>query len=190
MHTHPDQWAVNGAAPGEQLGVRCLAQGFHLSRGQFLPEPRFEPTTSCYKSDALSIRPRLPIHVYKTSCDARVKYIHLRHIYLKWLKCPFLRIFSFNIMRCILECFYTALKWHLKIVFIHLPNPFILFKLQINQDLINLISWENYCTKWRFLNLHNSINTKHFLWGKKWRSTLKSNNQFGVSNLYKNLQMR
>ncbi len=37
-------------------GVRCLAQGSHLSRGQFLPEPRFEPTTSGYKCDALSIR--------------------------------------------------------------------------------------------------------------------------------------
>ncbi len=43
-------------APGEQLGVRCLAQGSHLSRGQFLLEPRFEPTTSGYKSDTLSIR--------------------------------------------------------------------------------------------------------------------------------------
>ncbi len=40
-------------APGEQLGVRCLAQG-HLSRGieggysphqQSLPDLRFEPTT-------------------------------------------------------------------------------------------------------------------------------------------------
>ncbi len=41
---------------GEQSGVRCLAQGSHLSHGQFLPEPRFEPTTSGYKSDALSIR--------------------------------------------------------------------------------------------------------------------------------------
>ncbi len=39
-HTHLEQWAVNAAAPGEQLGVRCLAQGSHLSRGQFLPEPR------------------------------------------------------------------------------------------------------------------------------------------------------
>ncbi len=38
MHTHL-----------EQLGVRCLAQGSHLSRGHFLPEPRFEPTTSGYK---------------------------------------------------------------------------------------------------------------------------------------------
>ena len=30
---HPEQWAaIYAAAPGEQLGVRCLAQG-HLSRG-------------------------------------------------------------------------------------------------------------------------------------------------------------
>ncbi len=33
VKTHPEQWAViYVAAPGEQLGVRCLAQG-HLSRG-------------------------------------------------------------------------------------------------------------------------------------------------------------
>ncbi len=50
MHTHSEQWAADTAVPGEQLGVRCLAQGFHLSRGPF------EPTTSGYKSDALSIR--------------------------------------------------------------------------------------------------------------------------------------
>ncbi len=43
-------------ARGAVLGVRCLAQGSHLSRGQFLSEPRFEPTTSGYKSDALSTR--------------------------------------------------------------------------------------------------------------------------------------
>ncbi len=55
-HTHTEQWAADTAASGEQLGVRCLAQGSHLSRGQFLPEQRFEPTTSGYKSDALSIR--------------------------------------------------------------------------------------------------------------------------------------
>ncbi len=55
----PEAWAANSAAPGEQLGVWCLAQGSQLSRGQFLPEPRFELTTSDYKSDALSIRPRL-----------------------------------------------------------------------------------------------------------------------------------
>ncbi len=51
-----EQWAADAAAPGEQLGVRCLAQGSHLSRGQFLLELRFEPTTSGYKSNALSIR--------------------------------------------------------------------------------------------------------------------------------------
>ncbi len=39
-HTHLEQWAVNVAASGGQLGVRCLAQGSHFSRGQFLPEPR------------------------------------------------------------------------------------------------------------------------------------------------------
>ncbi len=34
VNTHLEQWAaVYAAAPGEQLGVRCLAQGFHLSRG-------------------------------------------------------------------------------------------------------------------------------------------------------------
>ncbi len=33
VNTHPEQWAaIYAAAPGEQLGVRCLAQG-HLSRG-------------------------------------------------------------------------------------------------------------------------------------------------------------
>ncbi len=44
-HTHLEQWAADTAAPGEQLGVWCLAQGSHLSRGQFLLETRFEPTT-------------------------------------------------------------------------------------------------------------------------------------------------
>ncbi len=33
VNTHPEQWAaIYAAAPGEQLEVRCLAQG-HLSRG-------------------------------------------------------------------------------------------------------------------------------------------------------------
>ncbi len=61
MHTHLEQWAADIAAPGEQLGVRCLAQGSHLSCGHFLPEPGFEPTTLGFKSNALSIRPRLPL---------------------------------------------------------------------------------------------------------------------------------
>ncbi len=42
--------------PGSSWGS-CLAQGSHLSRAQFLPEPRFKPTTSDYKSNALSTRP-------------------------------------------------------------------------------------------------------------------------------------
>ncbi len=59
VNTHPEQWAaIYAAAPGEQLGVRCLAQG-HLSRGieggksavHSLPPPtipagpRLEPVT-------------------------------------------------------------------------------------------------------------------------------------------------
>ncbi len=47
LNTHPEQWAaIYAAAPGEYLGVRCLAQG-HLSRvieggestGYSLPQP-------------------------------------------------------------------------------------------------------------------------------------------------------
>ncbi len=60
MNSHPEQWAANAAAPGEQLGVRFLAQGFNLSRGieggeralvihsphrQFLPDLRLELAT-------------------------------------------------------------------------------------------------------------------------------------------------
>ncbi len=33
VNTHPEQWTANAEAPGEQLGVRCLPQGSHLSRG-------------------------------------------------------------------------------------------------------------------------------------------------------------
>ncbi len=50
-HT-PGAVGSDTVAPGEQSG----AQGSHLSRGQFQPEPRFKPTTSDYKSDTLSIR--------------------------------------------------------------------------------------------------------------------------------------
>ncbi len=68
-HTHPEQWAaIYAAAPGEQLWVRCLAQG-HLSRGieggessgyslphlQFLPDLRLEPA-------AFGLRVRLSNH--------------------------------------------------------------------------------------------------------------------------------
>ncbi len=43
-----EQCAADIAAPGEQLGYQCLAQGSHLSRGHFLPEPGFELTTLGY----------------------------------------------------------------------------------------------------------------------------------------------
>ncbi len=33
VNIHPEQWVANSVAPGEQLGIRCLAQGSHLSRG-------------------------------------------------------------------------------------------------------------------------------------------------------------
>ncbi len=47
--THPSG-AVGSrhCGAGEQLGVWCLAQGSHLSRGHFLPGPGFEPTTLGY----------------------------------------------------------------------------------------------------------------------------------------------
>ncbi len=75
VNTHPEQWAaIYAAVPGEQLGVRCLAQG-HLSRGIEGGRERctFTPPTynSCrpetrnhnllgYESDSLTIRPWLP----------------------------------------------------------------------------------------------------------------------------------
>ncbi len=78
VNTHPEQWAaIYAAAPGEQLGVRCLAQG-HLSRGIEGEESAVHslpPTyNSCrtwdsnsqpldYESDYLTIRARLP-HKY------------------------------------------------------------------------------------------------------------------------------
>ncbi len=34
VNTHPEMWAADTAAPGEQLGVRCPAQGSHLCHGQ------------------------------------------------------------------------------------------------------------------------------------------------------------
>ncbi len=75
-HTHREHTpgavgaAIYTAAPGEQLGVRCLAQG-HLSRGieggesavhsfphlQFLPARESKSQPFDYESDPLTIRP-------------------------------------------------------------------------------------------------------------------------------------
>ncbi len=59
-------------ARGAVFGVWCLAQGCHLSRGWFLPELRFEPTTSGYKSNALSIRPRLPCTISRLNSKFQI----------------------------------------------------------------------------------------------------------------------
>ncbi len=77
-HTHTVNTRRSGqpfyaAVPGEQLGVRCLAQE-HLSRGiemeralyihsphlQFLPARDSNSQPFDYESDSLTIRPRLP----------------------------------------------------------------------------------------------------------------------------------
>ncbi len=62
MHTHLEQWAADIAVPREQLGIRCLALGSHLSRGHFLPDPGFEPTNVGYLGFQVhrSIGPQLP----------------------------------------------------------------------------------------------------------------------------------
>ncbi len=69
VNTHPEQWAaIYAAAPGEQLGVRCLAQG-HLSCGieggesavhslshlQFLPARNSSSQPLDYESDCLTL---------------------------------------------------------------------------------------------------------------------------------------
>ncbi len=78
VNTHPEQWAaIYAAAPGEQLGVWCLAQG-HLGRGieggesaghslphrQSLPARDSNPQPFDYESDSLTIRPQLPLKSY------------------------------------------------------------------------------------------------------------------------------
>ncbi len=75
VNTHPEQWAaIYAAAPGEQLGVRCLAQG-HLSRGieggesavhstphlQFLPAQDSNSQPLDYESSSLTIGHNFPI---------------------------------------------------------------------------------------------------------------------------------
>ncbi len=64
--------------PGSSWGFGALLKG-HLSRGQFLPEPRFEPTTSGYKSNALSIRAttalKMKIRVISYTCHIVISEI-------------------------------------------------------------------------------------------------------------------
>ena len=69
VNTHPEQWAaIYAAAPGEQLGVQCLAQG-HLSRGieggestvQSLPPPTI-PAGPRLELTTLGLQVRLSNH--------------------------------------------------------------------------------------------------------------------------------
>ncbi len=84
VNTHPEQWAaIYATAPGEQLGVRCLAQGSHLSRGiedgesagHSLPPstiPAGPETRTCdlwVTISTLFIRPRLPIYICICWCE-------------------------------------------------------------------------------------------------------------------------
>ncbi len=66
VNTHPEQWsAIYAAVPGEQLRVRCLAQG-HLSHGieggestgHSLPTPRI-PASSRLELATFGFRVRL-----------------------------------------------------------------------------------------------------------------------------------
>ncbi len=64
VNTHPEQWAVNAAAPGEQL-VPCSRRREHwlftLPHLQFLPDLRLEPASFGLQVWlSLSVRPRLP----------------------------------------------------------------------------------------------------------------------------------
>ncbi len=80
VHTHSSEHTHTRSSgqpimrrPGSSWGIGALLKGvtsvmllkvertlvIHDPHRQFLPDPRFEPTTSGYKSDALSIRPRL-----------------------------------------------------------------------------------------------------------------------------------
>ncbi len=68
---NPSKWSSGQPTvrrPGSSWGFGALLKG-HLSRGHFLPELGFEPTTLGFKSNALSIRPRLP----------RKSSLHLTH---------------------------------------------------------------------------------------------------------------
>ncbi len=76
-HTHtPEQWAANAAAPGEQLGFGALLKDtsvvvLKVERALYIHSPTNNPAGRDsnlqpldYKSDSLTIRPRLPLPEY------------------------------------------------------------------------------------------------------------------------------
>ncbi len=89
--THPSAHRLDAAVPREQLGVQCLAQGSHFSCGHFLPEPRFEPTTSGHKSNALSIRPQLLL-------QDTVYLLYMLYIYIYMCVCVYIYIYIYMCM--------------------------------------------------------------------------------------------
>ncbi len=74
---YPSKVHTCSSEPGEQFGVRCLAQG-HLSRGieggesvvhsprprQFLPDRDSNSQPFDYESDSITIRPQLPQEIH------------------------------------------------------------------------------------------------------------------------------
>ncbi len=69
-----EQWAAVIAAPGKQLWVRCLAQGSHLSRGHFLPEP------GCSVKCTVWCSVNLELEIYLVWCSVNLEL----EIYLVW----------------------------------------------------------------------------------------------------------
>ncbi len=95
VNTHPEQWAaVYAAAPGVQLGVRCLAQG-HLSRGieggessgYSLPPPTITAGPETRTRD-LRLQVRLYIH-YTTT--APFYYIKIYYFFTRVATCLFIK---------------------------------------------------------------------------------------------------
>ncbi len=86
VNTHLEQWAANAAAPGEQLGVRCLAQGSHLSRGieggesagYSLPSPTIPAGPETQTHDLRVTSPTL----YPLGHDCP----HMRSVWTAWLQ--------------------------------------------------------------------------------------------------------
>ncbi len=67
VNTHPEQWAaIYAAAPGDQLGVQCLAQEHvhSLPHLKFLPARDSNPRPFNYKSNSLTIRPLYLLYLY------------------------------------------------------------------------------------------------------------------------------
>ncbi len=97
VNTHTEQWAaIYAAAPGEQLGVLCLAQG-HLSRGieggknavhsppphlQYLPARESNSQPFDYESDSLPIRPRLNVSLLNKSTFCELFCIEIPQLLL------------------------------------------------------------------------------------------------------------